>query len=83
MYRIMQAVPVDAFLERLRPLLEDPTEEGPSAAAIGFLRELFEARASQGVRMAVEALRVGVRAEAVEAVCTLFTRSVLVALRND
>ena len=75
-YRIMQVVPVEIFLERLRPLLADPMAGAPSAAAVGFLDELFGARASRGVLMAAEALRVGVPADRVEAVCTLFVRAV-------
>ena len=75
-YRILQAVPVGVFLGRLRPLLADPVAAAPSAAALGFLGELFGARASRGVQMAVEALRVGVPAERVEAVCTSFVRAV-------
>ena len=75
-YRIMQAVPVEDFLVRLRPLLADPIAKGPTTAAVRFLGELFGARASHGVQMAVEALRVGVPADRVQAVCTSFVREV-------
>ncbi len=75
-YRIMQAVPVDAFLARLRPLLEDPISAGPTSAAIELLGELFGAPRVQGVQMAVESLRTAVPAERVEAICVAFTRQV-------
>ncbi len=74
-YRIMQAVPVEDVLLRLRPLLADPIAEAPTTAALGFLDELFGARASRGVQMAAEALRVGVPADRVEGVCTAFARA--------
>lgn len=79
-YRIMLAVPVENFVARLRPLLVDPIARAPSAAAVGFLYELFGARASRGVLMATEALRVGVPADRVEAICTSFTRVVPASL---
>ncbi|MEX0985536.1 MAG: hypothetical protein WD096_10900 [Actinomycetota bacterium] len=81
-YRIMQAVPVDAFLERLRPLLADPIARAPSEDGVRFLAELFGARANRGVLMAVEALRVGVPAERVEVVCTSFVEAVGDGLRS-
>jgi hypothetical protein len=82
-YRIMQLVPIEEFLLRLRPLLADPIAEAPSTVALGFLDELFGARASGGVQMAVEALRVGVPADRVEAVCTSFVRKVRDDLRRS
>ncbi len=81
-YRIMQTVAVGDFLLRLRPLFADPIAKAPSAAAVGFLDELFGARASRGVLMAVEALRVGVPADRVEAVCTSFVRAVREGLED-
>jgi hypothetical protein len=80
-YRIMQAVPVDTFIPRLRPLLVDPRTEVVSTAAVELLGELFGARASRGVQMAVEALRVAVPPERVEAISTSFTRQVRDAVR--
>jgi hypothetical protein len=81
-YRIMQAVPVGTFIARFRPLLVDLKAEAVSTAAVELLGELFGARASQGVQMAVEALRVAIPAERVEAVCTSFVRQVRDDLRT-
>jgi hypothetical protein len=75
-YRIMQAVPVGDFLERLRPLSTDLQAKAPTRAALGFLDQLFGARANQGVRMAINALRVAVPAERVETICVSFARQV-------
>lgn len=75
-YRIMQAVPVDVFLTRLRPLLEEQRSAGPTSTAIDLLGELFGAPRGQGVRMAVESLRTAVSAERVEAICVAFARQV-------
>jgi hypothetical protein len=75
-YRIMQAIPVDAFLVRLRSLLEDRRSAGPSSVAVGSLGVLFGAPRAQAVRMAVESLRVAVPAERVEAVCVAFASQV-------
>lgn len=80
-YRIMQAVPIETLLARLGPLLVDSRAEAVSTAAVELLSELFGARASRGVQMAVEALRVAVPAERVEAICTSFTRQVRDDLR--
>jgi hypothetical protein len=82
-YRIMQAVPVAAFIPRLRPLLVDSRAQAVSTAAVEFLGELFGARASQGVQMAVEALRVAIPPERVEAVCTSVARQVRIELAGS
>lgn len=82
-YRIMQGVPVDAFIERIRPLLRDPRSEAPTRAGLAFLGELFGARASRGVQMAVEALRVAIPADRVEEICVSFTRQLRERLAAD
>ncbi len=82
-YRIMQGVPVDAFIERIRPLLRDPRSEAPTRAGLAFLGELFGARASRGVQMAVEALRVAIPADRVEEICVSFTRQLRGRLAAD
>lgn len=81
MYRIMQAVPVDEFMSRLSPLLIDSRAKAVSTAAVELLSELFRARASRGVQMAVEALRVAVPPDRVENICTSFTRQVGASVR--
>jgi len=75
-YRIMQATPIEEFLTRFRPLLEDPRSAGPTSAAVALLAELFGAPRAQGVQMAVESLRTAVPAERVEAICVAFARQV-------
>jgi hypothetical protein len=81
-YRIMLTVPVPEFLDRLLPLLEDPVAEPPTVAAMTFLDDLFGALRSRGVQMAVDALRIGVPAERVEAICTSFAREVREAVHH-
>jgi hypothetical protein len=82
-YRIMLATPAPEFLERLRLLLDDPVAKAPTLKAVGFLDDLFGAPRSPGVQMAVAALRVGVPAERVEAVCTSFARDIREALNHS
>lgn len=82
-YRIMLTVPAPEFLERLRPLLDDPIAKAPTVDALEFLGDLFGAPRSAGVQMAVDALRVGVPAERVESICTSFVRRVQEALRKE
>lgn len=79
-FRLMQATPVIALLERLRPLLTHSMAGQPSSAAVELLGGLFGAARSPGVVMAVDALRVAVPPERVEAVCTSFTREILLGL---
>lgn len=81
-YRIMQAVPVEEFLARLRPLLADSRTEAPSGAAVGYLGELFGAPPSRGVAMAAEALPVGAPGERVQAVYSSLAKQVLDALQG-
>jgi hypothetical protein len=75
-YRMMQAVPVGAFVARFRPLLADPSAKASSEVAVELLRELFGARANQGVRMASDAFRSALPAERIETICTTFARQV-------
>lgn len=75
-YRLMLATPVEAFLARLRPLLDDAVAGPPCREAVELLGQLFGARASDGVRMAADALRVAVPPERVAGVCTGFVRQV-------
>jgi hypothetical protein len=82
-YRIMQAVPVPAFLERLEPLHADPVAGPSSLAAVDLLTSLFGARRSPGVVMATESLRGAVAPATVEAVCTSFVRAVREGLPGD
>jgi hypothetical protein len=79
-YRIMQTIPVDAVLARLRPLLADATAGAPSAIAVGLLSELFGNPRSRGIQMASDSLRVDIPRNRVEAVCTGFVREVRTAL---
>jgi hypothetical protein len=72
-YRIMLAVPIADFIRRLTPMLQNQASQVPTRAALVFMAELFGARASQRVLMASEALRAGVPAERVAAVCTSFS----------
>ncbi|MDQ6748495.1 MAG: GSU2403 family nucleotidyltransferase fold protein [Candidatus Dormibacteraeota bacterium] len=77
-YRLMVAIPVREISARLRPLLVDEVAGPPGRAALEQLPALFGARRSEGVRMAADALRIGVPADRVADVCTDFVRQ----LRN-
>jgi len=79
-YRIMLSVPVTEFLLRLRPLLDDETAAPVCGDAVGLLAQLFGARGAQGVRMAIDALRLAVPPERVADVCTGFVREVRATL---
>lgn len=79
-YRLMLGVPVRELAERMHPLLRDPVAGVPSTDAMDALPRLFGARASVGVQMATQSLRVGVPAERVADVCTGFVRSFADAL---
>ncbi len=82
MYRLMLAIPMREFLARLRPLLADSAAGPPCREAVEQLGPLFGARARQGVRMAAEALRVGVPPDRVADVCTAFVCQVHEALED-
>lgn len=81
-YRVMLGVPVREVAARMRPLLRDSVAGPPSAEAMDVLTRLFGARASLGVQMARQSLRVGVAAERVADVCTAFVRSLVETLRD-
>ncbi|GAC1340163.1 MAG: hypothetical protein NVSMB29_08630 [Candidatus Dormibacteria bacterium] len=73
-YRLMVAIPVREMSARLRPLVVDEVAGPTCRAALELLPQLFGARRSQGVRNAIDALRVGVPADRVADVCTGFVR---------
>ena len=73
-YRLMLATPIDEFLGRLRPLLEDDRAGPPCQEAVVLLGGLFGAPAARGVEMAVRSLRIAVPPERIRAVCTRFVR---------
>lgn len=75
-YRLMLSVPVGDFLLRLDRLLADETAAPVSREAVDLMAQLFGARRAEGVRMAIEALRVAVPPERVADVCTGFVRAV-------
>lgn len=81
-YRLMVAVPTSQFLDRLRPLLTDPVAGPPCNEGVELIRQLFGVRAGRGVRMASDALRVGVPPERVADVCVAFVRQVGEGLRD-
>jgi hypothetical protein len=81
-YRLMLAVPVREFLLRLHPLLVDETAGPVCRDAIDLMVQLFGARGAEGIRMAVDALRVAVPRERVADVCTGFVRQVSEALER-
>ena len=80
-YRIMLTISAPAVLDGLGRLLDDPVAGPPTSKALRLLDELFGAPGSAGVQMAVAALRVGVPAARVEAVCTFFVHQVQEAQR--
>ena len=75
-YRIMLSVPVREFLLRLDPLLADETAGPVCREAVDLMAQLFGARGAEGVRMAIDALRVAVPSERVADVCAGFVREV-------
>jgi hypothetical protein len=79
-YRIMLSVPVTEFLLRLRPMLDDEMAAPVCGDAVDLLAQLFGARGAQGVRMAIDALRLAVPPERVAGVCTGFVREVRATL---
>jgi hypothetical protein len=79
-YRIMLSVPVTEFLLRLRPMLDDEMAAPVCGDAVDLLAQLFGARGAQGVRMAIDALRLAVPPERVASVCTGFVREVRATL---
>jgi Nucleotidyltransferase len=81
-YRLMLAVPVSEFLLRLHPLLVDETAGPVCREAVDMMVQLFGARGAEGIRMAVDALRVAVPRERVADVCTRFVRQVTEALKG-
>ncbi len=81
-YRLMLTVPVNEFLLRLRPLLDDETAAPVCREAVDLLPRLFGARGADGVRMAIDALRVAVPADRVAEVCNGFAHQVKEALER-
>lgn len=79
-YRLMLTVPVREFHLRLDPLLADETAAPVCREAVDLLVQLFGARSAQGVRMAIDALRVAVPPERVAGVCAGFVREVRATL---
>jgi hypothetical protein len=79
-YRLMLTIPVSDVLLRLRPMLADETAGSVCRDAVDLLVQLFGARGAEGVRMAIDALRVAVRPETIAEVCTGFVHQVKEAL---
>jgi hypothetical protein len=73
-YRLMLSVPVGGFLLRLDPLLADDMAAPVCREALDILARLFGARGAEGVRMAIDALRLALPPERVADVCTGFVR---------
>lgn len=78
-FRLMQSTDAGAFIARTRQLLNDPLCGASTRGALGFLNELFGARARPGVVMAVRAMDPAVLPAQVEGVCAAFVRSVRAA----
>jgi hypothetical protein len=79
----MLAVPVPEFVRRIRPLLVDATAGPVCREAVDLMIQLFGARGADGVRMAIDALRLAVPAAQVSDVCTGFVRQAREALEGD
>ena len=79
-YRLMLSFSAREFLLRLHPLLADSTAAPVCQEAIDLLAQLFGARRAQGVRMAIDALRVAVPPERVADVLTGFVAEVTAAV---
>lgn len=73
-YRLMLATPPGEFVARLRPLLDDDMAQPVSFEAVELLSQHFGNRGSEGVRMAIAALRIAVPQERIAGVCTGFVR---------
>ena len=75
-YRLMQATATSAVIATARTLLANPLAGESTRAALGYLDDLFSARARPGVVMAVRAMDPAVRAVQVEGICAAFVRDV-------
>lgn len=76
-YRIMQtARPVEVGTT-MRGLLDDNLAGEATAQALGYMRELFGRRTSEGVLMAQRALRLAVDETQVATLCVAFTEQIL------
>jgi hypothetical protein len=82
-YRLMLSVSVSEFLLRLRPMLADETAGSVCSEAVDLMAQMFGARLADGVRMAIDALRIAVRPETVADVCNGFVRHVLEGLEGS
>jgi hypothetical protein len=82
-YRLMLAVPVQEFLDRLQPLLDDDTAGPVCWEAIDLMGQLFGSRSAEGILMAVDSLRIAVPRERVIDVCTGFVRQARAALQRE
>ncbi len=82
-YRLMLHLGTEVAAERFDSLLEHATAGPATRTALGYLRTLFNAPATAGVRLAVEGLSSDIPADRVEVVCVGFTQSVLERLESQ
>lgn len=75
-YRLMLTVPVSEVLVRLRPMLDDEMAGSVCRDAVDLMAQLFGARGAEGVRMAIDALRVAVPADRVADICNGFAQQI-------
>lgn len=81
-YRLMLTVPMSEFLLRLEPILADETARSVCSEAVDLMVQMFGARLADGVRMAIDALRVAVPEDQVADVCNGFVRHVREGLEH-
>lgn len=79
-FRMMQVTSPATIGATLAALLEHPIAGPPTAAAIGYLDELFDRRGRLGIQMAARALRVGIPEERVEAICVAYMAALRAAI---
>lgn len=80
--RLMQATSPREIAARFGVLVEDEIAGPPSAQALGFLEVLFGRRGRAGIELASRALRIGMPAAQVEALCVSYTGALLAAVRE-
>jgi hypothetical protein len=76
-YRIMQTARPAEVGTTMRGLLDDVLAATATAQALGYVRELFGRRTSEGVGMAQRALRLAVDEAQVATLCVAFTEQLL------
>lgn len=76
-YRLMQTTDSALLIARMRVILDDPMAGASARTSLGYLDELFGARARPGISMATRAMDPAVPAAQIQAVCAAVVRDLL------